>query len=160
MFLAFKGFAKTVFMKRIAKVEKIVLLLFLMTFMPGIALADNEGNESSTYDWSDVAEAIIKVESNGNTKAVNGSCVGAMQISPTLVQECNRILRKRKSKKRFKLSDRLNLAKSKEMFAIFQSYHNPLNSIEKAIRSWNGGINFSIRGTQRYLNKVMKVLEG
>lgn len=134
--------------------------MMLLTFLPTMTFAENEGNGETAYDWSKVAEAIIEVESKGDTKAVNGSCVGAMQISPALVKECNRILKKRKSKKRFKLSDRLNLAKSKEMFTIFQSYHNPLNSIEKAIRSWNGGINFSKRATQRYLNKVMRVLEG
>lgn len=125
-----------------------------------MTFAENEGNSEKAYDWDRVAEAIIHVESKGDTKAVNGSCVGAMQISPALVQECNRILKKRKSKKRFKLSDRLSLAKSKEMFAIFQSYYNPLNSIEKAIRSWNGGNNFSKRATQRYFRKVMRVLEG
>ncbi len=124
-----------------------------------MTFAENEGSSEKAYDWDRVAEAIIQVESNGDTKAVNGSCVGAMQISPALVQECNRILKKRKSKKRFKLSDRLSLTKSKEMFAIFQSYYNPLNSIEKAIRSWNGGVNFSKRATQRYFSKVMKVLE-
>lgn len=159
MHLRSKSFAKTVFMRRINKVEKIVLLM-LMTFLPTITFAENEGNSEKAYDWDRVAEAIIQVESKGDTKAVNGSCVGAMQISPALVQECNRILKKRKSKKRFKLSDRLSLAKSKEMFAIFQSYYNPLNSIEKAIRSWNGGNNFSKRATQRYFSKVMKVLEG
>lgn len=44
--------------------------------------------------------AIIQVESEGNTRAVSGNSVGAMQITPVLVAECNNILKARKSKKR------------------------------------------------------------
>ena len=81
-----------------------------------------------------------------------------MQITPIMVAECNNILKARKSKKRFSLADRFNVAKSKEMFLLIQSFHNPVNDIEKAIRSWNGGMNYSIRGTQRYFEKVMSYL--
>ncbi len=82
-----------------------------------------------------------------------------MQITPILVLECNQILKKRKSKKRYRLSDRLSVAKSKEMFLLFQSAYNPKNSIERAIRSWNGGLNYSIKCTQRYFEKVMKAMK-
>ena len=71
----------------------------------------------------------------------------------------NSILKKRKSKKRYKLADRFNVTKSKEMFILIQSYHNPQNNVEKAIRSWNGGPRYSRRGTQKYYNKVMKLLK-
>jgi hypothetical protein len=81
-----------------------------------------------------------------------------LQITPLLVAECNNILRARKSKKRYKLKDRLNVAKSIEMFLLIQSFYNPKNNIEKAIRSWNGGIHYSIRRTQQYYNKVMSAL--
>lgn len=104
-------------------------------------------------------DAIIEVESEGNPKAVSGNSCGAMQITPILVKECNEILKKKKSKKRFKLSDRFSVAKSKEMFLLIQSHHNPKNNVEKAIRSWNGGPRYSVRGTQRYYNKVMKLLK-
>lgn len=104
-------------------------------------------------------DAIIQVESEGNSKAVSGNSCGAMQITPILVKECNNILKRRKSKKRFKLSDRFNVAKSKEMFILFQSFYNPKNSIEQAIRSWNGGLKYSVRGTQKYFNKVMNLLK-
>lgn len=103
-------------------------------------------------------DAIIKVESEGNPRAVSGNSCGAMQITPILVKECNNILKKRKSKKRYKLSDRFSVSKSKEMFLLFQSFYNPLCDVEKAIRSWNGGINYTVKGTQRYFNKVMKNL--
>ncbi len=119
------------------------------------------GDETTTnrdFDWEPVMEAIIQVESEGNRRAVSGNSVGAMQITPILVAECNNILRSRKSKKRYSLKDRFNIAKSKEMFLLMQSFYNVENNIEKAIRSWNGGIRYSIRGTQRYYNRVMSHL--
>lgn len=113
---------------------------------------------ASTFNWEPVINAIIQVESNGNPNAKSGSSVGVMQITPILVAECNQILRSRKSMKRYKLSDRLSVKKSKEMFLLLQSKYNPLNNVEKAIRSWNGGMRYSIAKTQRYFEKVMAVL--
>ena len=118
--------------------------------------AETAGTEK--FDWEPVMEAIIQVESEGDAKAVKGNSCGAMQITPILVAECNDILKKRKSKKRYTLRDRFSLAKSKEMFKLIQSHFNPLNDIEKAIRSWNGGNNYSVRRTQRYYERVMKHL--
>lgn len=102
--------------------------------------------------------AIIQVESNGRSNAKSGNQCGAMQITPILVRECNNILKKRKSKKRFRLNDRFNLKKSKEMFLLIQSYYNPTNDVEHAIRSWNGGQQYSIKATQHYFEKVMSYL--
>ena len=105
-------------------------------------------------------DAIIYVESRGDAKAVSGNSCGVMQITPILVKECNNILKKRKSKKRFTLKDRFSVEKSKEMFLLIQSYFNPANNVEKAIRSWNGGMNYSVKRTQRYYNKVMARMRG
>lgn len=69
------------------------------------------------------------------------------------------ILGRRKSKKRYTLSDRFSVEKSKEMFLLIQSYHNPENNVEKAIRAWNGGMNYSVKRTQRYYNKVMRKMQ-
>ena len=33
------------------------------------------------------------------------------------------------------------------------------NDVELAIRSWNGGINFTKRGTQKYYRKVMSKMK-
>ena len=104
-------------------------------------------------------DAIIQVESGGNRNAKSGNSVGAMQITPACVAECNRILKQRNSKKRFKLSDRYSISKSKEMFLLIQSAYNPLNSIEHAIRSWNGGQNYNTKRTQRYYEKVNALLK-
>lgn len=122
------------------------------------ATADSEAVKTENFDWEPVIKAIVQVESEGNTRAVKGNSCGAMQITPILVAECNNILKKRNSKKRYTLRDRFSLEKSKEMFLLMQSQFNPLNDIEKAIRSWNGGNKYSVKRTQRYFEKVMKCL--
>ena len=81
-----------------------------------------------------------------------------MQITPILVRECNNILKQRKSKKQFTMADRYSVAKSKEMFLLIQSRYNPANDVEKAIRIWNGGNNYSVRATNGYYKKVMRQL--
>ena len=137
-----------------------LVALMILLANPHSALAAGNGSRTTTrdFDWSPVMEAIIEVESNGNHRAKNGNQVGAMQITPILVEDCNAILKQRKSTKRFKLADRFNIQKSKEMFLLIQSWYNPKNNVEKAIRSWNGGVNYSVKHTQRYYEKVMKIL--
>ena len=139
----------------------LVSLFVLMMNVSAATAANEKSNVSSTddFDWTPVMEAIIQVESEGNPKAKSGSSVGVMQITPILVAECNDILKKKKSKKRYSLADRFSIAKSKEMFLLIQSVHNPLNSIEHAIRAWNGGNHYSVKRTQRYFEKVMKLLK-
>lgn len=141
-------------MKRITKIVVIALLVLV----PSVASAE-DNIQASDFNWEPVMEAIIQVESSGNPNARSGSSCGAMQITPILVKECNQILKRKKSKKRFTLRDRFSVAKSKEMFLLIQSYFNPGNNIEKAIRSWNGGMNYSVKRTQRYYDKVMKAMK-
>lgn len=141
-------------MKRITKIVVIALLVLV----PSVASAE-DNIQASDFNWEPVMEAIIQVESSGNPNARSGSSCGAMQITPILVKECNQILKRKMSKKRFTLRDRFSVAKSKEMFLLIQSYFNPGNNIEKAIRSWNGGMNYSVKRTQRYFDKVMKAMK-
>lgn len=115
--------------------------------------------ERRPFDWTPVIEAIIQVESEGDPNAKCGNQCGAMQITPILVQECNDILAKRNSKKRYTLKDRFSVQKSKEMFLLIQSHHNPDNNVEKAIRSWNGGQRYKVRSTQRYYQKVLAAMK-
>lgn len=136
----------------------VVCLLGVNPVMGAETAVETETASTEDFDWEPVMQAIIQVESEGNAKAVKGNSCGAMQITPLLVAECNQILKKRNSKKRFTLRDRFSLAKSKEMFELIQSYFNPLNDIERAIRSWNGGNKYSVKRTQRYFEKVMKHL--
>ena len=141
-------------MKRLVK--NVCLSLSILTLMPLQAGAANRNDSSAQFDWNPVMEAIILVESEGNPNAVSGNSVGAMQITPILVRECNNILKSRGSDKRYTLADRYNVDKSKEMFLLIQSQYNKSNNVEKAIRSWNGGPNYSNRGTERYYQKVLR----
>lgn len=132
-------------------VKIIVLILFALGFF--------SKSYSQSFDWSRVINAIAIVESNGNPRAVGGGgSVGLLQITPVLVRDCNNILAKQKSTKRYSLSDRLSAQKSKEMFVLIQEHYNPEHNIEKAIRMWNGGPRYSVRSTQGYYRKVLKHL--
>lgn len=145
-------------MKRLIN-EVLLSLTFLIVFPVSTFAADNGINNKKSFNWNPVMDAIIKVESQNNRFAQSGNSVGSMQITPIMVAECNFILKSRKSKKRYKLSDRFSIRKSKEMFLLFQSKYNPKNNIERAIRSWNGGLNYSIKYTQRYFEKVLKFIK-
>ena len=103
-------------MKRFVK--NVCLSLSILTLLPLQAGAANENDNSEQFDWTPVMEAIILVESEGNPRAVSGNSVGAMQITPILVRECNNILQSRGSDKRYTLADRYNVEKSKEMFLL------------------------------------------
>ena len=135
-----------------ASVSLIALTITLTVFAGGNA---KSATKTSGFDWNPVMDAIIQVESEGDPKAVSGNSVGAMQITPILVKDCNDILKKQKSKKRYTMADRYSVAKSKEMFLIIQKYYNPENNIEKAIRLWNGGVKYTKRATNRYYKKVL-----
>lgn len=105
-------------------------------------------------DLSRLITAIATVESNLNEKAVSRDCVGYLQIRPCLVQECNNILKKQNSKKRYTLNDRFSKVKSIEMFYIIQNKFNPTYDIERAICIWNAGA-YSKKKPMGYLRKVM-----
>jgi hypothetical protein len=130
----------------------LMALIFAVTASAG---GGNKSTNTSGINWNPVMDAIIQVESEGNPNAVSGNSVGAMQITPILVKDCNIILKKQKSNKRYTMADRYSVAKSKEMFLIIQKYYNPENNIEKAIRLWNGGVKYSKKATNRYYKKVL-----
>ena len=146
-------------MNHFIKKASVSLMALTMTCAAYAGGSAAQSTKTSGVNWNPVMDAIIQVESEGNPNAVSGNSVGAMQITPILVKDCNNILKKKKSKKRFTLADRYNVAKSKEMFLLIQSHYNPENSIEKAIRSWNGGVKYSVRATNRYYKKVMAKLK-
>jgi soluble lytic murein transglycosylase-like protein len=129
-------------------------LISLVVLMLPISISAQEGK----FDWNPVMDAIIQVESKGNPKAhnKNGDCAGILQITPGLVKQCNTWLKAKKSKKRYTLSDRYNVKKSKEMFVMVQKHYNKSNNVEKAIRVWNGGPGYTLEGTNGYYRKVMK----
>ena len=131
------------------------MALLLVSITTSANGRSSKSTTTSGFDWNPVMDAIILVESEGNPKAVSGNSVGAMQITPILVRECNNILEKQKSKKRYTMNDRFSVEKSKEMFLLIQKYFNPENNVEKAIRSWNGGVKYSVKATNKYYRKVL-----
>lgn len=139
----------------LSKIAKVVLLtVFIVT---ASTQASARSNEAKTFDWGPLMDAIMQVESEGDSRAVSGKSCGAMQITPILVEDCNAILKQRGQKKRYTLNDRFNIKKSREMFVLIMSHYNPMNDIERAIRLWNGGVKYTLKGTQHYYNKVMKL---
>ena len=137
-----------------SKIAKVTVLTTVLTF--GATVASARENGSKDFDWGPLMDAITWVESGGNSRAVSGKSCGAMQITPIAVQQCNLILKQRGEKKRFTLNDRFSVTKSREMFVLIQSYYNPTNDVERAIRIWNGGPNYKVKSTNGYYRKVMK----
>jgi hypothetical protein len=136
-----------------SKIAKVTLFTTIITLSSMSTIASE--NTNKRFNWGPLMDAITQVESEGNSRAVSGNQCGAMQITPILVEDCNAILKKRGEKKRFTLNDRFSVKRSREMFVLIMSHYNPTNDIEKAIRIWNGGVNYTNKGTQRYYKKVM-----
>ena len=87
------------------------------------------------YDWELFTQALIWVESKGDCKAVGSKDdTGVLQITPILLQDCNRILKY----EAFTLEDRLDSLKLVEMFNIIQDHYNPQHDYHLALKIWNG----------------------
>lgn len=138
------------YFKKIAKVALITLSVLVWSVN-----ANARENGSKEFDWGPLMDAISQVESEGNSRAVSGKSCGVMQITPILVEDCNAILKQRNQSKRYSLNDRFSVKKSREMFVLIMSHYNPTNNVEKAIRLWNGGVKYTVRGTQGYYKRVM-----
>jgi hypothetical protein len=113
--------------------------------------------EVEVIQQPDIVKALIQIESSGRDNAHNVSedAVGCLQIRPIMVREVNRILKKQKSKKRFKLKDRFSREKSIEMFMVWKNYHHPKGGFETIARNWNGGPRgYKNKRTEHYWAKV------
>lgn len=130
-------------------------IIIILTAILSVFVTTVNAQEKS-FKWDKLMNAIISVESKGDTNAKGGNSAGILQLTPITVKQCNKILKEQKSKKRYTLADRFNANKSKEMFILIQEYYNPQHNIEKAIRLWNGGPNYSVSKTQKYYQKVLK----
>ena len=165
-----RGVSRLNAIPHIGRTGTMALVLFLIAAVPvgtttvGIGVPFDSPKRQLTGDdalyayWAAVTDAIIEVESQGDEQAVCGRYVGAMQIAPVMVRECNNILKKQGKAPRFTLADRYSAEKSRQMFVVYQSYYNPTGNIERAIRLWNGGNNYNRRATQRYYDKVMAAM--
>lgn len=145
-----------------------ILILFLLNLSGSISYAtqrdevtlENTSTKTNEFDWMPIINAIIQIESKGQTNAVSkdGKCVGVLQIQKVVVDDCNEYLKYylNQSDKKFTYDDRYDKEKSIEMFLLIQKRYNKNNDIEKGIRIWNGGCRYSVEKTQIYYDKVMK----
>ena len=104
----------------------------------------------------DIMNAIMEVESNNNDSAyrANEDAVGCLQIRKCMVDDVNRILKRRKYDLRFTYNDRWSRDKSIQMFHIYCGYYN-LDTAEEIARCWNGGPRgINNPATVIYWNKV------
>lgn len=102
-------------------------------------------------EWDLMYEALVQVESEGDSLAVNknSGAAGVIQIMPVYVAEANRLI----GMERYKLDDRFNPVKSREMFEIIQAHHNPYYNVIKAIRDHNP------KAGRWYLDRVLKKMD-
>tara|TARA_Y100000593_G_scaffold81634_1_gene152826 strand:+ start:919 stop:1449 length:531 start_codon:yes stop_codon:yes gene_type:complete len=91
-------------------------------------------------DSLDILSAIIFVESCNNDSAyrANEDAVGCLQIRKCMVDDINRILKRRKSPLRFTYNSRWSRDSSIQMFEIYCN-HYKLTTAEEIARCWNGG---------------------
>lgn len=96
-----------------------------------------------TTKLDELIEALVQVESGGDTLAVNKQtgASGPLQILPVMVKDVNRISKIKKLGKRFTMNDVWSLAKSKEIFKIYSNYYSKNASFETISRRWYGGPN-------------------
>ena len=117
--------------------------------------------EKDIFDYNviyntQILSAIISVECSNDDSAYNQNedAVGCLQIRKTMVDDINRILRRKKSPIRFTYIDRWNRYKSIKMFEIYCKHYN-LTTYEQIARCWNGGPNgINNPATTVYWNKV------
>lgn len=103
-----------------------------------------------------IIEAVIKIESNFNSKAYNKTedAAGILQIRPIMVDEINRLLGFIK----YTYEDRWSAEKSIEIFTDLQQFYNPNWDLETAARKWNGGFHGMKKiSTIDYFKKVEEI---
>lgn len=113
--------------------------------------------EASVKERRQLLNAIAIVESNNDPLAVGdgGTAIGILQISPIMIDDCNRIL----GYPEFSLSDRWNMERSRQMANIyFDHYCKDMSLIDKA-RCWNGGPDgWKQDCTLAYADKIERLL--
>ena len=103
-----------------------------------------EWDKSFEFDikWNgkSILSSIMFVESSYNDSAYckPEDAVGCLQIRKTMVDDINRILKRKGSYKRYSYQDRWNRLESINMFNLYVEYYG-LKSAEEIARCWNGG---------------------
>lgn len=103
--------------------------------------------KDSTSDWERFTNALILVESEGDSLAIGSkNDVGVLQITPILIEDANRIL----GYEAYTLEDRKSRIKSIEIFNVIQDHYNPTHDLHLALKIWNSKAPIS------YHEKVIK----
>jgi len=117
--------------------------------------------EQYKNEFINLLNAIIHVESSNNDSAYHKGedAVGCLQIRQTMVNDVNRILKRKGKTKTYSYEDRWDRDKSIEMFNIYVNYYN-LTTKEDIARCWNGGPRGNNKeNTVYYWNKVKSELD-
>ena len=70
--------------------SKIVLLIFsVLMFIPMYCCGAEQKENANEIDWNPVMEAIIQVESKGNSRAKSGSSVGCLLYTSPSPRDCS-----------------------------------------------------------------------
>lgn len=138
----------------------LLTLLSFSCFAPTTQRAIYLSNPYSIIKYDPTLMAIMRYESNFDTKAINykEDAQGILQIRPVMVNEANRILKELGRMERFELQDRLDSLKSVRIYYTVQNYHNPTGNPETSAKLWNGGTTKYIPQTEIYWNEVKKLL--
>jgi hypothetical protein len=122
-----------------------ILLTILLLLIPILVsapdyprLAIEKGDVLKPYQK--ILNAFFKVESNNNPLAVGKlDDIGILQIRPVAIKEANRICQLTGNPARFTLNDRLDSAKSVQVWFILMEYKRVLNDLKKTCEIWNPG---------------------
>lgn len=116
-----------------------------------IDIVVNYDKITRAIEWDRFVNALIEVESGGNTNAVGdgGKAVGVLQIQPIYIAELERL-----GVTGFTLDDRYDRARSIAMFEAMQDLKNPDRNIDAAVQIHNPG------GGDRYRGKIFRAMFG
>lgn len=129
---------------------KRILAMTVLSFVPllvsNVKVLPTTKEDRDKVVWERLVHAICIVESGCDDKAKNkvSSASGRFQMLKVYVDEVNRI----KGKRLYSYKDRFDPVKSREMFEIYQSHHNPTKDIDKAIVLHRG------KKAKSYIRKV------
>lgn len=127
-------------------VVSILSLFPLLVFDARVPTISDKKEAMDRVAWERLVHAICMVESgcDDNAKNKTSSACGRFQMLKVYVDEVNRI----KGKHLYSYRDRFDPVKSREMFEIYQSRHNPTKDIDKAIVLHRG------KKVKSYIRKV------
>lgn len=114
--------------------------------------------EQELSEWETMLLGLIKVESEGNTKAVStANARGILQITPIYVKEVNRLSKMYGLGKTYTHDDAFDIVKSLEMFEIVSSHKYKQKNEKERIRAIIKGHNPT--AGEWYSKRVYKAME-